>query len=206
MSILAVATMGVGAFVLLRGGGDGQNGEDRPPADLTWEVGFTKVVAVQDKPPQRQIDATTQELAALMDELYTTGFVDPTRWDGGAFPTLPGFFADEAAGQATKDLDDLSLGSLAPRIERVDPAKSRLFVSLLVDDEGEITVADVDATFRAAATTRAGAPFKIFHKGRFFLEPLDGTWKIVGYRVTGEINEHAGEDEPQPGPSAEATP
>jgi len=208
LSILALAAIGGGAFVLLRGGGEGGGGgEERPPADLAWEVGFTKVVAVDEKPPQGRVDSATEEISALMDELYTTAFVDPARWGGGSFPTLADFFADEAADHARDHLDDLSLGSLAKRVARVDPGKNRLFVSLLVDEDGAITFADVDATFRADARTKDGEPFKIFQKGRFFLESQDdGPWEIIGFRVAGEMSRDAGESEPHPGPSAGATP
>lgn len=207
LSILAVTAIGGGAFVLLRGGREGGGGgEERPPADLAWEVGFTKVVAVDEKPPQARVDSATEEISALMDELYTTAFVDPARWGGGSFPDLDSYFSGPAAQRAVEDLEQLTLGSLAPRVARVDPGASRLNISVLVDEDSGTTAAIARAAFRADARTKGGEKFKIFHRGRYLMEQVDGGWRITGYDIAGEINPSAGVGEPAPGPSAEATP
>jgi hypothetical protein len=195
---MLTGTLGVGAF-LLSSPGTGTPGTaatEPPVPEFTFHLGRTRVSAVDDRPSGRSQETAVEEVHLLLDDLYTLGFVDPAGWEGGTFPGLADFFEGPAAGRAVEDVDDLTLGSAAPQIRRVEPRRSRLVVSLLFDEEESPVSAFAETEFRARGTARDGRAVSIEHEARFLLRPSGDGWRIVGYEVQGEL---AAQDAPSEG-------
>lgn len=188
VAVVVATTVGAGGFVLLRRGtGTGAGAEERPVPEFSFELGRTKTAAVGERPADPEVAGAAGEIHAVLDRLYTVAFVDPGEWDGGRFPSLSSLFGGPAAGQVAHDLDDLSLGSAATRIDGVAPRRSRLTVSLLYDEGAGPASAIAEATFRAVGRTDDGRRLHIDHQGRYLLRPRGDGWRIVGYRVEGAL-------------------
>jgi hypothetical protein len=187
VTALLVTMVGAGAFVLLRRGGTGADAEERPVPEFSFQLGRIKSAAVGEPPRDPQVASTAEEVHAVLDRLYTIAFVDPGEWEGGRFPAISSLFGGPASRQAAEDLEDLSLGSAAPHIDRVQPRRSRLIVSLLYDDRAGAASAIAEATFRAVGRTMDGRRLHIDHEGRYLLRPSKDGWRIVAYRVDGAL-------------------
>ncbi len=187
---MIVAALGAGAFFVLRpteGEPNGQEPEEPPVPEFQFELGQVTTVPLDDKPSDPVIDEAAAEVEALLDDLYTLGFIDPARWENGRFSGLASLFSGPAARQARRDREDLTLGSAAPQVERVEPGKGRLTLDLLVDEQQTPVAAIAETRFRATGLTVSGERLNILHGGQFHLRPVDGTWLIVGYEVNGNL-------------------
>ena len=67
-----------------------------------------------------------------MTQMYTTGFVDPDAWQGGRLPTLEDLFTIRTRSRVRRDLDELTLGPIARRVDEVRPESSTIGVRSLV--------------------------------------------------------------------------
>lgn len=175
------------AYALLSGGDDGPG--ERAIPTFTFKVSdVTSVpVALGGGLPTKE---ETRAVKGVLERLYTIGFVDPREWAGG-FPALGELFSGDAAGRVTKDLEDMTLGSSAPKIEFVEPRPGQLTLSFLVDAESQVISAIAETEFNARGRLKAGGRVSIVHTGRFLLEPAGEAWTIVGYEVDGSIDSEA---------------
>ena len=81
---------------------------------------------------KRRLLPAAEAVRRVMAQMYTTGFVDPDAWHGGRFPTLQDLFTIRTRSRVRRDLDDLTLGPLARRIDEVRPGASTIGVRFLV--------------------------------------------------------------------------
>jgi len=182
--LLVVGAAGATAILLFAGGDDAPKEREIPT--FTFKVGdVTPVPVVLGGGVSTKEE--TRAVKGVLERLYTVGFVDPREWTGG-FPALGELFSGDAAARAPKDLEDLTLGSSAPKIESVEPRPGRLALSFLVDAESQAISAIAETEFNARGRLKQGGRVTISHTGRFWLEPAGDTWTIVGYEVDGTID------------------
>jgi len=160
----------------------------KPPAySLDVTLRRVKGLPVVGKARQRRLRQPAEAVRRAMTDLYSTGFVDPARWEGGRFPALVDHFAGDARREARGDLEDLTLGRAAGHLTAVRPEWARLDVRFLVGP-GRQPVAAM-ASMRFAGTgigaTVAGIPVR--HRGEFLMHRIEGRWLIVAYDVKGYI-------------------
>jgi hypothetical protein len=122
-----------------------------------------------------------------MDALYVAGYVDPEKWEEGAFPEVLDQFAESARRQAERDLDQFTLGQDAQGISSVRPVNGRLDVEFLADGEQNPIGAVARALFAANATLKSGGPAAIQHEGTYYMRPDGDRWLIIGYDVRGIV-------------------
>lgn len=202
VSLLAAALAGGAVVALLNLSGDGNAAEEEPTPRFSFSVGRVGAVAVDKEATATVPKQTVRQVRQVLDRLYTIGFVDPDEWRSGTFPALPELFAEAAAERMDRDLEDLTLGSAAAGVDRVEPGPSKLKLSFLLDEAQQPLTAIAQATFRASGTATDGRSLTIIHGGRYLLELSAGEWRIVGYQVDGEMAP-AG---PAAGPTAGETP
>lgn len=181
-----MAASGAAAWAFL-GGGGAEDEDQLPVPDLVWSVGRVRTTPVDGEAPEEDLESARDAVANLLDGLYTTAFVDPGRWDGGAFPELGSYFAGRAAEHAGRDRADLTLGENAARIERVVPTRATLRLSFLVDPQAAPYAAVATAGFRADGRTTDGGSVAIVHRGRYLVRRIEGEWLIIGYDVEGSV-------------------
>jgi len=121
-----------------------------------------------------------------MTDVYSVGFVDPARWNDGAFPSLFRSFAPDARAAARGDLGALTLGKTAALLDAVRPRIARLDVHV-VADAGDRPIAAF-ATMRFKATGLSDGtrvPFR--HDGAYVLRRFEGGWRITAYDVASRV-------------------
>lgn len=194
VGLLVAGAIGAGAFFLLRGG-EPEKEAKTPP--FRFELDTVRSVRVDGKISEKDREAASKQIAAVLSRLYDTAFVQPDRWKRGRFPTLGSFFAGRAAERAVEDVESLTLGADARRIERVRPQLGTVDIHLLADPNSQPYAGIARTTFEAGGRTKGGQPLRIVHQGRFVVRPVEGSWLVVGYEVEGSV---------EAGPGGEATP
>ncbi|MGH2739223.1 MAG: hypothetical protein ACRDH6_01885 [Actinomycetota bacterium] len=177
-----IIAVGVGLLFLRR---DGVLGGGRETPAFSFDLVDVRQVPIERTAPQGELDRDATLVHELLDRLYAGGFVDPEQWEDGRFTSLFDAFSGDAAKSASTDLEDLTLGDLATRLDFVDPVRGRLRVSFLVDPMGELYAAVAQTRFRARGELGTGGLVRIVHGGTYFLRPLRGAWMVVGYNVKG---------------------
>ncbi|MGZ8585346.1 MAG: LCP family protein [Actinomycetota bacterium] len=166
----------------------------RPAFELDVDLHDVRADGPGVAPRPRDLRAASAAVRATMAELYAIAFVDPARWDDGAFPQLPQLFAGSARERAADDLQRLTLGRAARSIDAVKPRRARLDVRFLTDAEDRPIAAIADMRFEGVALDGDDAR-PIAHDGEYTLRRVNGRWRIVAYdvraRVVGEAADAA---------------
>ena len=203
--VLALALAGVAAwYFLLRGGGPLGGSGDRPVAAFTFELGRVGGAAVEERASEDVVRRAAQGVRRTLDSVYVAGFVDPEKWENGAYPEVVEAFAPAARRDVTAGISNFSLGGEYARVAFVEPHTGRLNVRILFDADGLPTGAVADATFGADGELDDGRPIEVTHQGTYYLRPEGNHWLIVGYDVGGGVGPAtggAGEGEEQGTPS-----
>ncbi len=131
-----------------------------------------------------RLQPAAQAVRRAMTELYSTGFVDPDAWRGGRFPTLENLFTVRTRSRVHRDLSELTLGTLARRVDEVRPGASTIGVRFLVGRRPLVAVASVK--FRGTALVE-GAKLPILHSGSYTLRRVDDRWQIASYEVRSRV-------------------
>jgi hypothetical protein len=177
--------------------GDGSDESDQPePAErsryyLAVSLGQVKAFPVEGRVRKGRLAAPAEAVRQTMAALYTTGFVDPSLWAGGRFPSLFDQFARESRGQARRDLGQLSLGRGATRLVEVRPDQALLRVRFLLDARRRPVTALAAMEFSGVGVG-AGFEVPIRHSGEYVLRPTGDRWLIVGYDVRGRLGSGGG--------------
>lgn len=187
---LALVVLGVGAFVLFRGGGDGGGlidvgGGDEPAPELTFKVTQTVAEPIT-RTSATELQATAREVAdqvgVTMDDLYTTAFLDPEAWDD--YGPVWELFDPNARDTAERSEAVLTLGPTASdTYERVTSPTGKVSVKVLMDrnDQPATAVAIVD--FTAEAEGKDGTNTEIVSQGQYFLRRSGSAWTIYSFSV-----------------------
>jgi len=169
-------------FILFRE--DGLIGPDVP--EFSFELERVKGVGPDGSGDAEVLQGPAEDLRSTLDAMYVAGFVDPGKWEEGRFPEVLEAFSGDAARQARRDLEDLTLGPTSRRLETVQPKPGRLKVSFLLDGTRPIA-AVAFTTFRGVGDLTSGGRLEIQHRGEYVMRVVDGSWLIVGYDVDGSL-------------------
>jgi polyisoprenyl-teichoic acid--peptidoglycan teichoic acid transferase len=119
-------------------------------------------------------------------ELYDIGFVDPSMWAAGEFPSLTAPFASEVRPQARAHMADLTLGMAAGRLDAVRPMRARLEVRFMLDRGRHPIMAFAHMEFTGVGLA-GDAELPISHQGDYVLRRTRAGWLIVSFRVKGSV-------------------
>lgn len=181
---VALAVIAVAVWSLVRGGDTA--GDDGAGPTFSFDVRSVTGVGVSGKVEEMQLRRPAGGIRSTLDALYTAGFVDPAKWEGGRFPQALATFAGPAAARARRDIDDLTLGSTAGLVLSVRPEPGHVAIRFLLDDDRPLA-AVARTSFAATATLREGGMLGIVHRGRYLLRRDGDRWAIVGYDVSGRL-------------------
>lgn len=188
LSIAVLVAIGVGAwFLFFRPGAPIPLGPARSVADFSFDLGRVSAASVSLGAHEEDLDDPAEAVRETMDALYVAGFVDPAKWEDGAFPEVLEQFAGPAARQAETDLPYLSLGGEAGQVEFVEPVVGKLDVEFLLDADRQPSGAVATTRFVADGEFRGGRPMFVLHHGTYYLRPAQERWVVVGYDVDGVV-------------------
>jgi hypothetical protein len=199
----------VGLFLLFGGKDNNPIASFIDPPPPVGEVSFAKVNAAFEATAttpdrdhlQKTADKTAPDVATVVAELFQNGYADPEGWgDAGA---IDGLFTDDAAAQVEPNVDTLTLGTDVPS-SSLDPGKSTITVTSLVDKDGNAVRAMGDVTFTGTTTNDDGTYTDVTVTGTLFLVPTGDGWKIEAFRL--QRNEKPGNAPPSPSSSPTESP
>ena len=191
---VVLVAVGVVLILVLTGGGDGVLGgivggdepsDETPPFD--FRLGKTSLVATvpeaDEESLQAEAETATSEVAAIVDDLYTNAFLDPTNWRESDYEEVFALFADEAVGSAQEGVETLTLGATAGDVyDTVTPRKGGLKFHVLFDPEGVVDTVVVEVQFSARGARSDGTFAAIISVGQLFLQDFDG-WRITAFDI-----------------------
>lgn len=192
---VAVVLVGVAIWWAVAGDDDPQRVSPPVPAPsptgpryfLLVDLRRVDGISVAGRMPQSRLRAVAEDVRETMTGVYSTGFVDTAQWHDGRFPALFEHFVQGAQRQARRDLEDLSLGSTARRLDVVRPDRARLGVRVLVGSEGRALSAVATMQFLATGFAGEDREVPIHQQGRYVLRPVGDRWLIVAYDVRGRL-------------------
>jgi hypothetical protein len=192
---VAVLLLGVAIWWAVAGDDDPQRVSRSVPAPsptgpqyfLLVDLRRVDGISVAGRMQQSRLRAVAEHVRETLTGVYATGFVDTAQWHDGRFPALFAYFADGAQRQARRDLEDLSLGSTARRLDVVRPDRARLGVRVLVGSEGRALSAVATMQFLATGFAGEDREVPIRQQGRYVLRPVGDRWLIVAYDVRGRL-------------------
>ncbi|MEX2458184.1 MAG: hypothetical protein WD770_04295 [Actinomycetota bacterium] len=202
--MLVLATLGGAVWFTLAREGGAEPGPVSPttvggdhPVEFELRTGRVSVRSVAAEVSREGIDAATEGVHATVQALYMGAFVDPARWDGGAFPDAFQGFEKGAAERARRDLDALTLGSVAGELEWVEPSTGRYSIVFLLDGQNRPVTAVAGVVFRGIGHLKDGETVSISNGADLFLRPVDGAWRVFSYTASTQIapSSTAGQEE-----------
>lgn len=183
---------GVGLFLALgRGGGGGlpligDGGSEEVPA-FEFVVRKTRAVpttaGADAKALAEDAEAVARELTPILDDLFTTAFLDPRAWGSGDYEAVWQRFTDEARPTAEQSVETLTLGAGAGDVyDRVTPKRGVLTYEVLFDPDGAPASVVAIFSFSALAAGKDGTYTAVVRTGQLFFEdPSD--WTIAAFEV-----------------------
>lgn len=187
---LVLVGVGVGTYLFLR---NREEEPSRPPvqaqpfAFTRGQTHFVSIGGSVEKLTPEQREAARSGVDNVLNDLYDAGFVTKSRWEKGAFSSVFQHFAQAAAEQVEEDLEELTLGPEAQRLQSVKPSNGTLEVDFLLSKQDPLA-AIAQTEFEARGKLSAGGNLTVTHEGKFFLRLIDGAWRIVGYAVDGSLD------------------
>lgn len=204
----------MGAFLLLRDGGDGGGGifgggPDNTIPEFDFTVGQATAISTTN-PESKELAAAAEtaadEVVEPMTVLYVEAFLDPANWREGTYDEVWTLFEGGAATSAQEDMEILTLGTQAiDAYEKVEPVKGKLSFRVLLDDEDNPATIVVVVRFVANAEVEGGDVIAIVSTGQYFLRDTGDGWKVYSYDVVRDDHAKAPSSEPSASPSAEAS-
>jgi hypothetical protein len=211
--LVPVVLVGLGVALLLVLGGDGggilggdEDSDDVPEFDFT--VGRAKAVHTAPEADTETLETEAgdigQEIAPVLDELYTNAFLDPANWRDGDYDEVLAVFSEGASSTAQQSLDVLTLGATAGDVyDRVTPERGSIGFTVLFDPAGSPDTAVAQVRFSALGERSDGTFTLIVSTGELFLRDIDG-WRITAFDVTRQ--DHETQAPASPAPSGSASP
>jgi hypothetical protein len=190
--VAGVVAAGLIAFVLFRGEVDGILPGGGSPTDtvsispLGWNVSTPFPVPTdpnaKPKESQEAADRAGHQVVDVLENLYSSGFLDAEALSSGDYSATFDVFADGARPQARKHEAVLTAGAGADVFERIEPTEGTVRLKVLLGASGQpVSVVGV-VVFEAEAFGDKGA-VRFVSEGQYFLEPVDGAWRIVSFDV-----------------------
>jgi len=183
---------GVGLFLVLgRGGGGGipilgGGRSDEVPA-FDFVVRKARAVPTAEgadaKSLTKDADAVAKELTPILDDLFTTAFLDPGAWGDGDYAAVWERFTADARPSAEQSVETLTLGASAGDVyESVTPKRGVLSYEVLFDADGAPASVVATFSFSALGARTDGTYTAIVSSGQLFLGN-PGDWRITAFEV-----------------------
>lgn len=211
--VLVIVAGGL-VFLLTRGDGkipfiDG--GDETPPVTpIEFKIRKTRAVATNEAADvdalAQQAAGIGQELTPMLNDLFTSAFLDPENWKEGDYTEVWDAFADDARASAEQSIETLTLGAAAGEVyDQIEPTKGSLEFDVLFDRDDVPTSVVVKFRFYALGTRSDDTYTAIVSHGQLFLDDA-GSWLISAFDVKRADRATESPAPPAPGPSASASP
>lgn len=154
------------------------------PARADFKAGEVRAINPSERPEAQQKAAEeAPKVLALLNDFYSTAFLDSKKWSGGTHSELANLFTAEARPHIGAHLGALALADLAPQVKGLDPAEQNApRITFFVEDDLSVPVGVVNATFQAKATpVRGKTPLAVSHTASFWVVKEGEAYRIYAY-------------------------
>jgi hypothetical protein len=180
--VLVVALLGGGGGRALIGGSE--------PSTPSFSFKVTKVVAVPTRPDataaklKGKAKAPANEVVQVMDALYVQAFLNPENWQNASYDDVWSMFESGAGAQAQQQVDTLTAGSGAGAVfDEILPKSGTLKAKVLLDPKDEPSSVVAIVKFVAIGSGKDGKDLAMTSQGQYVFQKIDGTWKVVSFKV-----------------------
>jgi hypothetical protein len=170
------------------------SGSIAPPSKETPAFDFTvgRVLGIGATPTQekgitKKAKPVAANVATFMSTLYKAQFLDPANWQNGDYSSAWAMYDGQAAADAKKNVDVLTLGTDAGSkydSATPSPAEQNLPVKVLLDSKNKPMQAVATVTFTVKVAGSDGTNSSIVSSGQYLLKPAGSTWKVFGFSVS----------------------
>jgi hypothetical protein len=224
IAVVAVAAgAGAGTFVLLRsniGATPTQAAASSPhrPAPtkapprlaFTFQVDRLRITSLRARFSRARAAEAAAVIARRLGGFYDHAFADPTSWKTGVPNTAWNVFAASVRARAKADANSFTPATTGVNLVSLAVTTSRLSITVLLDTLGRPQSAFANVIFQGTGDLKGGQKVTVDNAVTFLLQPISGTWVIVGYpeartKVETETAGGPGSDA-SPSPSAGSSP
>lgn len=195
---------------LLKGGGGNKGPFTHDPQTPPFAFQTAKVLTV---PTNAKADAATlktkakapaAEVTKVMDALYIGAFLDPSNWRDGSYDDVWTFFEPGAGTEAQAQVETVTAGTGAgAAFDMILPTgSSTLKAKVLFDPKDEPYSVVAIVKFKATGSGKDGQDLLILSKGQYVFQKIDGSWKVVSFKVLRNDEQQAA---PSPSASGSST-
>ncbi len=186
---IALVAAGV-VLILVLGGGKGGGlpfvGGDEPVPEFSFKVADVDTVGTAPNADETELQAraaaVVDEVAPMLDTLFTAGFLDPNNWKDGAYDEAAELFTDAATPSVEVGSDVITLGASAGETyASVAPRKGSLRLDVLFDKEGQPDTIAAHVRFYALGERTDGTFVSIVSHGVMFVRDQGNGWKVAAY-------------------------
>lgn len=160
-------------------------------AEAAFQLGEVRAIDPQNRPdsPQKANDEAAK-VVALINSFYSSAFLDPAKWQGGAHPDLAALFTAEAQPGLQANLGILAMADLSDRIESIESKAQQVHkLTFFVEDDGSLPLGVATVTFEGVAKPADGDDANIKHSAHFWLQREGDTYKISAFEAVLQATE-----------------
>lgn len=159
--------------------------EEEPKlAEAAFQLGQVWAIDPQSRPdsPQKANDEAAK-VVELINSFYTTAFLDPAQWQGGAHPALAALFTAEAQPGLQANLGSLAMAELSDQVERIESRVQQVHkITFFVEDDGSLPIGVATVAFEGVAKpANGGDDAAVKHTAHFWLQREGDTYKISAF-------------------------
>ena len=199
--VVPVVLIGAGIVLVLVLTGGGKAiidnvlpGGDEPVPEFDFKLAKVDVVATAEGAETNALeplaDAAVQEVAPVLDTLFTAAFLDPNNWKGGEYAEAFEQFSDASVETAQlQGIDTLTLGPEAGDVyDAVSPNKGSIRFEVLFDRDGNAFSVAAHVRFYALGELKDGTYVAIVSHGVMFVRDSGNGWRVQAYDM--KRNDH----------------
>jgi hypothetical protein len=209
-AVLIVVIVGL---LLMRGGGKPSflGGNDGPTTPkFAFET--TKVVAVPTRADataaklKEKAKAPAEEVGKIMDALYIQAFLNPDNWQDGSYDDVWAMFEPGAGAEAQQQVDTVTAGTGAgAAFDEILPKTGTMKAKVLLDPKDEPYSVVAIVKFVAVGSGKDGQELVMTSKGQYVFQRIDGTWKVVSFKVMRNDEQRQASASPSAGASGSSS-
>ncbi len=205
-----VVVVAVILVFLSKGGGAAQGPFHHDPQTPPFAFEASKVLVVpttataETEKLKTKAKPPADDIRKVMDALYIDAFLDPSNWQNGSYDDVWAMFDTGSGTEAQAQANTLTAGSGAgDAFDTILPTgTSTLKTKVLFDPKSEPYSVVAIVKFKATGAGKDGQDLQMLSTGQYVFQKVDGSWKVVSFRVVRKDKQQAA---PSPSPSGSSS-
>ena len=153
--------------------------------EAAFQLGEVRAIDAQNRGDSgAKATAEAAKITTLINNFYSSAFLDPAKWQGGKHPDLAALFTAEAQPGLAANLGNLAMSDLSDKIESVESKRQTLdTVTFYVDDDGNLPIGVASVIFEGVGKPSGdGKDVNIKHQAHYWLQRDGDSYKISAFQ------------------------